>query len=166
MCYPIFNLEAAINLAKFAHTGQQDYSGQDYVFHPLIVMRSINNATEIEQIAAVLHDVVEDTKVTIDMLKALGCPQEAIDIIKLVSRDKNTQTYAEFIENIANSENLSAIKLKIADLSHNMSPERTKHLPPEKKGVINRYQKAMIVLLNAQDKFLQLEIKDGINCLN
>lgn len=157
--YPIFDLEAAIHLAKFAHSGQQDYSGQDYFLHPLIVMRSVPNATETEKMAAVLHDVVEDTKVSMGMLASLGCPPDVLEIVRLISRDKSDgKTYAQWIDSIATSGNVSAIKVKIADMTHNMSPERTKYLPPEKKGVTERYKKGIVVLMNALE---QLEKKDG-----
>ena len=52
-------LEDAIALAVEAHRGQRDKAGQTYILHPLRVMLRLE--TEAERMAAILHDVVEDT---------------------------------------------------------------------------------------------------------
>jgi GTP diphosphokinase / guanosine-3',5'-bis(diphosphate) 3'-diphosphatase len=56
-------LETAIALAAAAHAGQTDKAGQPYILHPLRVMLCMQ--TNAERMVAVLHDVVEDTPLTL-----------------------------------------------------------------------------------------------------
>lgn len=70
-------LERAIQIAAEAHAGQLDKAKQPYILHPLRVMLRVQ--TESERIAAVLHDVVEDTPVTLQQLEGEGF---AVDILE------------------------------------------------------------------------------------
>ena len=72
-------IERAIEIAATAHAGQRDKAGQPYIFHPLRVMLRVYGAHE--QMAAVLHDVVEDTSVTLDNLAQEGFPSEVLRAI-------------------------------------------------------------------------------------
>ena len=63
-------LEKAIEIATKAHSGQLDKAGNDYITHPLRVMAA--GKTTDEKIVGVLHDVVEDTEWTFEMLAAEG----------------------------------------------------------------------------------------------
>ena len=62
------SLERAIEIAAKAHAGQTDKAGQPYILHPLRVMRRVSDTES--RIAAVLHDVVEDSEITFDDLRA------------------------------------------------------------------------------------------------
>ena len=73
---PMSTIERAIEIASSAHAGQIDKAGQPYIFHPLRVMLRVSS--EHEQMAAVLHDVVEDTTVTIEHLAKEGFPSEVL----------------------------------------------------------------------------------------
>ena len=77
-------LERAIEIATRAHAGVVDKAGQPYVLHPLRVMHAVNSAHE--RMAAVLHDVVEDTDVTLDDLKAAGFPPEVLDAVAALTK--------------------------------------------------------------------------------
>ena len=71
------DLESAIALAVHAHRGQRDKAGAPYILHPLrLLTRLGHDATEVQRMAAVLHDVVEDTEYTLETLAASGCPHE------------------------------------------------------------------------------------------
>ena len=72
-------IERAIEIAANSHAGQRDKAGQPYIFHPLRVMFRVNG--EHEQMAAVLHDIVEDTAITIDDLAREGFPSEVLRAI-------------------------------------------------------------------------------------
>ena len=61
-------IEDAIALANEAHRGQTRPDGTAYILHPLRVMLALQD--ELDQVAAVLHDVVEDTPVSLDDLRA------------------------------------------------------------------------------------------------
>lgn len=66
------NLEKAILIATKAHEGQKDKAGKPYILHPLRVM--LRMKTTKDMMAAILHDVVEDTDVTLDDLREHGFP--------------------------------------------------------------------------------------------
>lgn len=127
-----------------AHDGQIDKSGKPYWLHPLRVMLRLGpQATETERHAALLHDVVEDTPVTLENLRAQGYPAEVLEIVRLVSRDKAKQTYRQYINCIVSSGNRSAMRVKLADLNDNSSPARMEGLPPDMRGVMHRYRRSM-----------------------
>lgn len=112
-------LEMAINIAVKYHKNQRDKGGNPYIEHPLWVM---SNVTGIKcKIAAVLHDIVEDTEITIEDLKVYGFDDEIVDAIRLLTRDKNS-TYEEYIGNLF--KNPIAVKVKLKDLEHNMDLTR------------------------------------------
>ena len=77
-------IERAIEIAATAHAGQRDKAGQPYIFHPLRVMLRVDGAHE--QMAAVLHDVVEDTSVTLDNLAQEGFPSEVLRAIAALTK--------------------------------------------------------------------------------
>ena len=69
-------LERALEIAAKAHAGQMDKAGQPYVLHPLRMMLAVT--TPEARMAAVLHDVVEDTAVTLEELRDEGFPAAVI----------------------------------------------------------------------------------------
>src|ERR1035437_2145919 len=87
-------LSTAIEIAAKAHSGQVDKAGESYILHPLRVMLSLTNDTE--RICAVLHDVIEDTDITIEQLAKAGFSEETLNVISLLTRQKG-ETYNEFI---------------------------------------------------------------------
>lgn len=81
---PMPTLENAIALAATAHAGQIDKAGQPYILHPLRVMLSVQ--TLHERMAAVLHDVVEDTAVTLDDLARAGYPEPVLNAVEALTK--------------------------------------------------------------------------------
>ena len=63
-------LDRAIELAKQHHEGQTDKTGNPYIEHPLRVMNQVES--EEEKIVAILHDIVEDTDISLDELRNEG----------------------------------------------------------------------------------------------
>jgi (p)ppGpp synthase/HD superfamily hydrolase len=114
-------LEKAIALAASVHAGQKDKAGAPYILHPLRVMFSVE--TETEKIVAILHDVVEDTPLDLEMLGKLGFAKEVTDALKLLTRSK-TESYEEFIERVR--VNPLAVRVKLADLDDNLDVKRFK----------------------------------------
>jgi len=157
-------INETLEFIKEAHKGQIDKSGIEYWKHPLQVMLLLPpNATITEQYVALLHDVLEDTEYTEKDLLNLGYTQQIVDAVKLVSRDKN-QTYNEFINSIIDSNNITAIVVKITDMVHNMSEERFEKLSEEnkiKQNEINekRYKPNMKKLANKLVELVKLGIK-------
>lgn len=112
-------LEKAIAIAVEAHKGQIDKAGKPYILHPLRVM--LAGKTEEEMICGVLHDVIEDTAVSLDMLRLEGFSEPVLHALDLVSR-RNGETYEAFIDRI--TEDDLAIRVKLNDLKDNMNRER------------------------------------------
>lgn len=112
-------LGKAIALAAQAHQEQLELSGVPYILHPLRMMFAVE--TEEERMAAILHDVVEDTPWTLEQLRAEGFPPAVIEAVDCLSR-RESETYAEFIERAAR--NPIARRVKLADLEDNMDIRR------------------------------------------
>jgi (p)ppGpp synthase/HD superfamily hydrolase len=80
----MFSVEEAIALARKAHTGQTDKAGHPYIDHPLRVMHRLGG--EHEQMAAILHDVLEDTPTTVEDLRTVGCPEPVIAAVRALTK--------------------------------------------------------------------------------
>lgn len=131
-------LEKAILIAVKAHQGQVDKGGNPYILHPLRVMFSMKN--ENEKICAVLHDVIEDTNVTLDHLKNEGFSEEVLIALKALTKHKN-ESYDKFIDRIIN--NPLACYVKLADLNDNMNLTRIQNPSHKDFERIEKYRKAV-----------------------
>jgi (p)ppGpp synthase/HD superfamily hydrolase len=136
-------LDKAIELAIKGHTGQQDKAGQPYILHPLRLMFRFD--TETEMIVAVLHDVIEDTALSLESLKGYGFSDEVIDAVDCLSK-KNDESYDAFILRV--SSNKLAIKIKIEDIKDNLNLSRLKNISAEDLLRIEKYHNALNVLKN------------------
>jgi guanosine-3',5'-bis(diphosphate) 3'-pyrophosphohydrolase len=115
----VSTLERAIAIAAQAHAGQIDKAGQPYVLHPLRVMLRL--ATDEERIAGVLHDVVEDTPVSLQQLRAEGFSEAVLSAIEaLTKRDGETRLEAA----ARAAANPLARSVKLADNAENMDLSR------------------------------------------
>lgn len=133
-------LNDAIALATRAHAGQTDKAGADYIAHPLRVMESC--ASDDAKIVAILHDVVEDSDVTLDDLRALFAPQ-IVDAIALLTKSGDIE-YSKYIENIR--ANALAREVKIADLRDNMNLSRIQNPTEKDYKRVDKYRGALAVL--------------------
>ena len=134
----------AMKIAYAAHHGQVDYNGIPYVFHPIHLAESMDD--EISCCAALLHDVVEDTPITMEEL-AKEFPEEVTDVLKLLTHDDSTD-YFEYVRAIKNHP--IARKVKLADLAHNSDQSRCvgSDLAPERLAHWKqKYQKAVTILM-------------------
>ena len=131
-------LQRAIEIATEAHKGQFDKSGKDYIEHPLRVMEM--GKTEEEKIVGVLHDVVEDTPWTFEMLEAEGFSSEVIAALKCVTKISEKENYDDFIEKI--KKNPLAVAVKINDLTDNMDIRRLPYLSDKDVKRLKKYLKA------------------------
>ena len=108
----------AMRIAYQAHHGQMDYNGIPYIFHPVHLSEQMDD--EFSCCVALLHDVVEDTAVTLEELKAIF-PREVTDAVALLTHDDGTD-YFDYVRAI--KENPIARKVKLADLAHNSDQTR------------------------------------------
>jgi len=134
---PNLYLDKALEIAVKAHTGQKDKVGAPYILHPLRIMMRMD--TEEEQIVAALHDVVEDSDITLEDLRQAGFPQSVLEAVDCLTRRKG-EDYEAYVER-ASSIPLAKI-IKIADLEDNMNFRRLNNLMEKDRARIERYQKA------------------------
>ena len=131
-------LERAIEIATQAHEGQVDKAGNAYIGHPLRVMEM--GRTIEEKIAGVLHDIVEDTPWTFEMLEAEGFAPEIIAALKCVTKISENEDYDDFIERV--KKNPLAVAVKINDLTDNMDIRRLPYLSDKDVKRLKKYLKA------------------------
>lgn len=108
----------AMRLAYTAHHGQTDQGGQPYIFHPFHLAEQMTD--EISVCVALLHDVVEDTDVTLEELKK-EFPAEVTEAVRLLTHTRETD-YFDYVRAIR--ENPVARKVKLADIAHNSDESR------------------------------------------
>ena len=108
----------ALKIAYTAHHGQVDKCSIPYIFHPVHLAEQMDD--EISCCCALLHDVVEDTDVTMEEL-AKEFPGEVIEVLKLLTHAEDVEyfTYVRAIKS-----NPIAVKVKLADIAHNSDQTR------------------------------------------
>jgi guanosine-3',5'-bis(diphosphate) 3'-pyrophosphohydrolase len=134
-------LERAIEIAAKAHAGQKDKAGTQYILHPLRVMLRVS--TPDERIAAVLHDVVEDTSVTLEGLRAEGFSEEVIAAIDALTK-RTGETRIDAAKRAAT--NPIARIVKLADNAENMDLSRIRYPTEKDLQRIGEYQAVRSVL--------------------
>lgn len=128
-------LSKAIEIATQAHQGQVDKAGKPYISHPLAVMGLVER--ESEKIVAVLHDVVEDTPITLTNLAAEGFSPECVAAVDAITK-RDGEPLENCLERVKS--NPIAIKVKLADLTHNMDLSRIAALTAKDFARIERYK--------------------------
>lgn len=127
-------LEIAIEVAAEAHRGQvRKYTGEPYINHCLRVMQAVPDELKV---AAVLHDVLEDTTVTVQSLIANGFDGQDIGRLIRLKRAPG-QTYLHYIRGILHDPEV--VPIKIADLEDNLS-----NCPPG--SMRDKYELALYIL--------------------
>lgn len=136
-----------LELAVLAHKGQIDKIGIDYINHPIAVATKIMERTNKEEvhIAAILHDVVEDTVFSMEVLRQLGVPEYSLEIVKLLTKNKG-EPNIDYYRRIRKHEDAKLVK--IADIEHNTSKWRIDLLddPELKERLLGKYSYAMKAL--------------------
>jgi len=137
------NLEQAISIASLAHAGQLDKGGEPYILHPLRVMMKLKDNDL--RIIAVLHDVIEDTKVTIQDLILNGLDRDLANVVLILTRRRN-ESYDDYINRICYDE--LAMRVKLADLNDNMDMSRIDILTEKDYQRLAKYRVARKTLEN------------------
>ncbi len=127
----------AMKIAYNAHYNQFDRAGVPYIYHPIHLAENMDS--EIACVVALLHDVVEDTDITMEELEKTF-PREVIEILKLLTHDKKVD-YMEYIKRI--KENEIARKVKIEDILHNADETRLDSITEEDIIRREKYKKAL-----------------------
>ena len=138
-------LKRAVEIAHIAHEGQQDRAGRPYIFHPVRVMRRVNS--EFEKMAALLHDVVEDSNVTLDDLKREGFPPEVVAAVaaltKLPGESRLDAAKRAAVDPIAR-------RVKLADNADNMNIKRIPNPTAKDFARLHEYEQVRAILLAAE----------------
>ena len=108
----------AMKIAYHAHHGQVDKCGIPYIFHPLHLAEQMED--EISCTVALLHDVAEDTAISLEDLSR-EFPEEVMRPLRLLTHDKGTD-YFDYVRSV--KADPIAVKVKLADLAHNSDQTR------------------------------------------
>ena len=111
-------MQLALDFAKAKHEGQKRIGGDDYITHPIAVAEFVKEKgyNESYQIAALFHDLLEDTDATEDEIIKYGSP-EILEAVKLLTKEKGYDM-SEYIRSI--KKNPIAFAIKAADRLHNL----------------------------------------------
>ena len=132
------HLGRAIELAKQHHKGQTNKAGKPYIEHPLRVMNQVES--EEEKIVAVLHDIVEDTDISLNDLRNEGFSEEVVSAVECLTKQVG-ENYDSYIERI--SFNPLAVKIKLADLEDNRDLTRLPQVTDMNLERLEKYEKAL-----------------------
>lgn len=131
----------ALKLCFEAHKDQLDKSGMPYVFHPFHLAEQME--TEDATVAALLHDVAEDTHYTLADLEAMGFGETVLEALKLLTHDEETD-YMDYVRAIKDNPVAKAVKL--ADLRHNSDITRLDTVDEKALARREKYRKAIKLL--------------------
>lgn len=113
----------ALGFSYQAHHGQLDYNGVPYIFHPIHLAEQMDD--EISCCAALLHDVVEDTSVTLEELSQ-EFPPEVVEVVALLTHEDSTESHSQdyYAYLLPIKAHPIARKVKLADIAHNSDQTR------------------------------------------
>ncbi|MDO5155334.1 MAG: GTP pyrophosphokinase [Eubacteriales bacterium] len=135
-------LEKAIEIAVEAHRGQLDKAGTIYILHPIRVMLRGQNDTE--RIVGILHDVVEDTPVTIEMLRLEGFSDEILCALDCLTKQLG-EDYGHFIDRVMT--NPLATQIKLYDMEDNLNRDRIPYPTEQDEARFVKYTKFHAILI-------------------
>lgn len=133
----------AITVAYNAHQGQLDRAGLPYILHPLHVAEQMKD--EDTCVVALLHDVIEDTDLTLENLREYGFTEAQIEGVRVMTREED-EDYFEYIRSVKT--NPLALAVKLEDLKHNSDVTRIIEMTDRDLQRLEKYKKAMEILLS------------------
>lgn len=137
----------AMKLAYEVHHGQTDKAGMPYIFHPMHLAEQMDD--EVSTCVALLHDVVEDTSVTLAQLEDIF-PAEVTQAVALMTHADGVD-YFDYVRAIRGNE--AARKVKLADLAHNSDASRLPASAADSERTyarLKKYQAARSILLERE----------------
>ncbi len=143
----------AMRIAYKAHDGQLDREGLPYIHHPLHVAEQMQ--TEDTCVVALLHDVIEDSDITLEELAEEGFTGAQLEAVKLMTHippenisteEERLKDYFDYVEAIRGND--IARTVKIADLLHNSDVTRLSHPGNLDSKRFEKYKHALEILLN------------------
>ena len=143
---PLIN--KAMEIAYKAHLGQVDKAGAPYIFHPMHLAERVD--TEYEICVALLHDVVEDTDITLNDLAAAGFPTEIVRAVDYLTRRKG-MSYDDYLARV--QKDTIATRVKIEDLKHNLDLTRFARITEKNEEKAKFYKQYLDILLSAEKNY-------------
>lgn len=138
----------AIQLALTAHYHQEDKADVPYILHPLRVMFAVHD--DEARMAAILHDVVEDSEFTFDTLRCLGYPESVVKAVEcLTKRPEEKNDYPAFIKRVKT--NPIARRVKIADIEDNLDVRRLEKVTSDDVDRLEKYRLAWTELMSIEN---------------
>ena len=129
--------DKALRIAIRAHKGQKDRSGKEYIMHPIRVSERCK--TMQAKIVAILHDTIEDTEITPEILLSEGFPQTIVDAVLSVTK-LDGEEYEDFVRR--SEKNPIGKEVKLADLEDNMDIRRLNEITDKDVKRLKKYLKA------------------------
>lgn len=149
-------IDLALQIATKAHQGITDADGEPYILHPLAV--GLMGHTDEERMAGFLHDVVEDTEMTFEDLLEAGIPNGVVNALRLLTHDKQTTSYTDYVQQIIDSGNPIALHVKYNDLRHNYSRSAGNSY------YLQKYTKPLEKVKAAIEGCSQIQLYQGSSC--
>ena len=137
-------LSLAVEVAKKYHEGMTDRAGKPYLFHLTSVSNSVLPLGEDYAVVGMLHDTLEDTKMTKESLISMF-GRDIADAVSLLTHDPGIP-YLDYVRNVKNSGNPLAIAVKKADLRNNMDLTRLPNVTDKDLKRVEKYKKAYAIL--------------------
>ena len=143
------HLAETIELIEGLFREKTDLGGRPYAEHCKRVAAALPIfVPNDERHAALLQDVIEDTDLIAAGVRELGYSKRTVELVEALTR-RDGETYADYIDRIAQSGDAGLIRIKLADVEDNLDPARP--LPPLNESLRERYLKARAVLRAALD---------------
>jgi len=133
--------QLALEIAEQAHAGQFDKGGTPYINHPQAVAANFDD--EYRYAAALLHDVVEDTPITLEELQSRGVPVPVVEAVAVLTKRKG-EPYRAYLERL--KANPIARDVKKADLQHNCQLSRIPNPTTKDYSRLEKYKDAVTFL--------------------
>lgn len=131
-------------LARTHHEGQVDKAGNPYYKHVQAVGKMLEPHGYLAQAAGYLHDIVEDTEITLDDLREHGFPGIVVSAVDAVTK-RDGESYLDAVRRAARDPLGRLVKL--ADNRHNSDEDRLSLLPQDKRDRLRKkYAQAREIL--------------------
>lgn len=131
----------AMFIAAREHLNVKDKGGSAYILHPMRIAMRLRTTDEELMSIAVLHDVVEDSKVTFQDLIDEGFSARVVDALRLLTHQKG-MSYDDYIDNMRG--NLDALLVKREDLRDNSDITRLKGITDKDFERMKKYQRSFV----------------------
>lgn len=155
------NIELIEKDLKNMHAGQYDKAGFEYYKHPIWVKENLPVwVTDDLRVAALLHDVIEDTLCSVhNLVIKHSISSKCVYFLDYITKRKN-ENYDDYIDRICDSKDIEILILKLTDMKHNIDPVRLSILDPKtRERLVKKYMKNYFKLrsayLNLYDQILE-----------